>query len=260
MSKRCASTSRPPTAPRCAICTRVARRARRLPAAPARAANQPPCRAPRSSPSPASRWRAEASQMSTTMAVVRMLGNLLKDAHLGPRVVPIVADEARTFGMASLFRQVGIYAPLGQLYEPEDLRLDALLPRGKERPDSGGRHLRGRRDQLLDRRGDQLQHARSADAAVLHLLLDVRLAARRRSDLGRRRPARARFSARRHQRPHHARRRRPAASGRRQSPGAVRDRAQLPRVRSEPSPTRSRCWSNTACAPCSINSATSSGT
>src|SRR4029453_8193188 len=39
---------------------------------------------------------------------------------LGPRVVPIVADEARTFGMASLFRQVGIYAPLGQLYQPED--------------------------------------------------------------------------------------------------------------------------------------------
>jgi pyruvate dehydrogenase E1 component len=58
--------------------------------------------------------------MSTTMAFVRVLGNLLKDAALGPRIVPIVADEARTFGMASLFRQVGIYAPLGQLYQPED--------------------------------------------------------------------------------------------------------------------------------------------
>ena len=54
------------------------------------------------------------------MAFVRVLGNLLKDPALGPRVVPIVADEARTFGMASLFRQVGIYAPLGQLYQPED--------------------------------------------------------------------------------------------------------------------------------------------
>jgi pyruvate dehydrogenase E1 component len=49
-----------------------------------------------------------------------MLGNLLKEPALGPRIVPIVADEARTFGMASLFRQVGIYAPFGQLYQPED--------------------------------------------------------------------------------------------------------------------------------------------
>src|SRR5208283_3071840 len=49
-----------------------------------------------------------------------MLGALLKDEALGPRIVPIVADEARTFGMASLFRQIGIYAPQGQLYEPED--------------------------------------------------------------------------------------------------------------------------------------------
>jgi len=64
---------------------------------------------------------ADGKTMSSTMAVVRMLGNLLKDAELGPRVVPIVADEARTFGMASLFRQVGIYAPHGQMYEPEDL-------------------------------------------------------------------------------------------------------------------------------------------
>ncbi|MGB1560346.1 MAG: alpha-ketoglutarate dehydrogenase [Sinimarinibacterium flocculans] len=64
---------------------------------------------------------ADGKEMSTTMAVVRMLGNLLKDAQLGRRIVPIVADEARTFGMANLFRQVGIYSPLGQMYEPEDL-------------------------------------------------------------------------------------------------------------------------------------------
>ena len=63
---------------------------------------------------------ADGREMSTTMAAVRMLGNLLKDPTLGPRIVPIVADEARTFGMASLFRQVGIYAPGGQQYEPED--------------------------------------------------------------------------------------------------------------------------------------------
>jgi len=64
--------------------------------------------------------QANNKSMSTTMAAVRMLGGLLKDKTLGPRVVPIVADEARTFGMDNLFRQIGIYAPLGQLYEPED--------------------------------------------------------------------------------------------------------------------------------------------
>jgi len=63
---------------------------------------------------------ADGKEMSTTMAVVRLISNLLRDKTLGPRLVPIVADEARTFGMASLFRQIGIYSPLGQLYEPED--------------------------------------------------------------------------------------------------------------------------------------------
>jgi pyruvate dehydrogenase E1 component len=63
----------------------------------------------------------EGREMSTTMALVRMLTALLKDPELGARIVPIVADEARTFGMANMFRQVGIYSPLGQLYEPEDL-------------------------------------------------------------------------------------------------------------------------------------------
>jgi pyruvate dehydrogenase E1 component len=57
---------------------------------------------------------------STTMAFVQLLSQLLKDEALGPRVVPIVADEARTFGMQTLFRQVGIYSAVGQLYEPED--------------------------------------------------------------------------------------------------------------------------------------------
>jgi pyruvate dehydrogenase E1 component len=63
---------------------------------------------------------AEGKEMSTTMAIVRMVSNLLRDKTLGPRLVPIVADEARTFGMASLFRQIGIYSPVGQLYQPED--------------------------------------------------------------------------------------------------------------------------------------------
>ena len=65
--------------------------------------------------------QADGKEMSTTMAFVRMLGNLLKDSTLGPRIVPIVADEARTFGMANLFKQVGIYSSVGQRYAPEDI-------------------------------------------------------------------------------------------------------------------------------------------
>ena len=58
--------------------------------------------------------------ISTTMAFVRLLTALCRDKNLGPRVVPIVPDEARTFGMEGLFRQLGIYAAEGQLYEPVD--------------------------------------------------------------------------------------------------------------------------------------------
>ena len=65
--------------------------------------------------------QAGGKEMSTTMAFVRMLGNLLKDPQLGSRIVPIVADEARTFGMANLFKQVGIYSSVGQRYAPEDI-------------------------------------------------------------------------------------------------------------------------------------------
>ena len=57
---------------------------------------------------------------STTMVIVRMLSKLLKDKDFGPHMVPIVPDEARTFGMESLFRQVGIYSHAGQRYEPVD--------------------------------------------------------------------------------------------------------------------------------------------
>ncbi len=57
---------------------------------------------------------------STTMVLVRMLSQLVRDPVIGSRIVPIVADEARTFGMQGLFRQIGIYSAVGQLYEPED--------------------------------------------------------------------------------------------------------------------------------------------
>ena len=65
-------------------------------------------------------------ELSTTMAVVRLLGTLLKDPALGRYVVPIVPDEARTFGMDGLFGQAGIYAPAGQHYKPVDA--DTLAP------------------------------------------------------------------------------------------------------------------------------------
>ncbi len=61
-------------------------------------------------------------EVSTTMAFVKLLSNLLRHKELGSRVVPIIPDEARTFGMDALFREVGIYAPNGQLYEPVDVK------------------------------------------------------------------------------------------------------------------------------------------
>jgi pyruvate dehydrogenase E1 component len=64
-------------------------------------------------------------EISTTMALVRILGILVKDPGLGPHVVPIVPDEARTFGMEGMFRQIGIYSSMGQLYTPQDA--DQLL-------------------------------------------------------------------------------------------------------------------------------------
>ena len=59
-------------------------------------------------------------EISTTMAFVRVLTALLKDKQIGKRIVPIIPDEARTFGMEGLFRQVGIYSSQGQKYEPQD--------------------------------------------------------------------------------------------------------------------------------------------
>ncbi|KAA0910977.1 pyruvate dehydrogenase (acetyl-transferring), homodimeric type [Pusillimonas sp. ANT_WB101] len=63
---------------------------------------------------------AEGREISTTQAFVRILNQILRDKELSPRVVPILADESRTFGMEGLFRQIGIYAPEGQKYVPVD--------------------------------------------------------------------------------------------------------------------------------------------
>jgi len=76
---------------------------------------------------------SQGREVSTTMAMVRVLTQLLtKNKELGKRIVPIIPDEARTFGMESLFRQVGIYASQGQLYEPHDSDMFLYYKESKE--------------------------------------------------------------------------------------------------------------------------------
>jgi pyruvate dehydrogenase E1 component len=65
--------------------------------------------------------KGPGKEMSTTMGFVRLLSDLLRDKQIGKYIVPIVPDESRTFGMEGLFRQVGIYSHIGQLYEPVDV-------------------------------------------------------------------------------------------------------------------------------------------
>ena len=206
-----------------------ARRARRQHAARAR---------PRASRSPSRTIAAYAQfaiaaagkEMSTTMAFVRMLGNLLKDkrarpahrAHRGRRGAHLRHGQPVQAGRHLFERGPALCAGRH--------RLGAQLPRGHRRPDPRRRHQRSRRHRELDRRGHQLQRARPGDAALLHLLLDVRLPARGRPDLGRGRPAAARLPARRHLGPHHARRRRAAAPGRHQPPDG-RDHPELQGLR-----------------------------
>jgi pyruvate dehydrogenase E1 component len=87
-----------------------------------------PVRVPRAEPLPVPKPETmgkhlegtQGREQSTTMVFVQLLAQWLKDANLGKRIVPIVADEARTFGMQALFRQVAIYSSAGQVYEPED--------------------------------------------------------------------------------------------------------------------------------------------
>ena len=101
-----------------------------------------PCRRPVSYHLPAPSRATYASQLkssgkreiSTTMAFVRILSSLIKDKEIGQRVVPIVPDEARTFGMEGMFRQLGIYSAAGQNYTPHDAgQVMSLLQRGCSR-------------------------------------------------------------------------------------------------------------------------------
>jgi hypothetical protein len=146
---------------------------------------------------------------------------LLRDKKIKDHVVPIICDEARTFGMEGLFRQIGIYAPLRPALRTGRFRPAGVLQGSEGGPGAAGRHHRGRFDEFLDRRGDQLCLVRCADDSVLRLLLDVRFPAHRRPGLGGRRHACPRFPDRRHLGSDHAQRRGLAAR-RRPQPGPGR--------------------------------------
>ena len=152
--------------------------------------------------------------VATTMAFVRILKDLMKDPVIGERFVPIIPDEARTFGMDSLFPTAKIYSPFGQTYEA----VDRNLMLGYKESERGQMLHEGiseaGRDGVGHRGGLLVRHARHAHDPGVRVLLDVRLAADRRPDVGARRPAGPRLPARRHRRPHHADRRGAAAQRR----------------------------------------------
>ena len=132
-----------------------------------------------------------ATAVSTTMVFARLLRNLIRDPQLGRRIVPIIPDEARTFGLDPLFKEVGIYAAHGQRYDPVDSDLVLSYREATRRPGARGGDQRGGLDGLAPGRRHGVRDARRADDPLLHLLLDVRVPADRRPGLGLRRPARA---------------------------------------------------------------------
>jgi pyruvate dehydrogenase E1 component len=87
---------------------------------PKRTPKAPPLKAPGLEAFKEAFKGSDEREASTTMAFVRLFGRLLRDSTIGKLIVPIIADEARTFGMESLFRQIGIYSHCGQVYEPVD--------------------------------------------------------------------------------------------------------------------------------------------
>jgi len=126
------------------------------------------------------------------MAFVRVLKDLMKDPVIGERFVPIIPDEARTFGMDSLFPTAKIYSPFGQTYEGVDRNL-MLAYKESERGQMlhEGISEAGAMGSVIAA-GLRVRHARDAHDPGVRVLLDVRLAADRRPDVGARRPAGAR--------------------------------------------------------------------
>ena len=140
---------------------------------------------------------------SSTMAFVKLLTRLMK-SDIGKRIVPIIPDEARTFGMEAMFRNYGIYASGGQLYKPHDADILLYYKEAKD-----GQIL----EEGITEAGSMAEFTAAGTAysnygvdmhSVLHLLFDVRLPARRRPDLGFRRFSRQRLPDGRNGRAHHA--------------------------------------------------------
>ena len=174
----------------------------------------------------------EGRKASTTMVFVRLLSKLLRDKEIGQLVVPIVPDEARTFGMEALFRQVGIYSHAGQVYEPVDM--DTLL---YYKEASNGQIL----EEGITEAGSMSSFIAAGTAYATHgvntipfFIFYSMFGFQRIGDLiwaaGDSRDARV--HARRHRRPHDAGRRGAAASGRQQPAARVsRSRTSSPTIR-----------------------------
>jgi transketolase N-terminal domain/subunit len=153
-------------------------------------------------------------EISTTMAFVRILNTLLRDKAVGQRVVPIVPDESRTFGMEGMFRQFGIFSQAGQLYQPEDA---SQLMYYREAPD--GQMLQ----EGINEAGAMASWIAAATAystsdipMIPFYIFYSMFGFQRVMDLGGRGLAGPRLPARRDVRPHHAQRRGAAARGRSQ--------------------------------------------
>ena len=119
------------------------------------------------------------SPVATTMALVRLFRDLMKDPEIGHRIVPIAPDEYRTFGMDSMFPTAKIYSPHGQNVRGRRPQPAAVVQGVRAGPAAARGHQRGRRDGLDDRGRYGVRDARRADDPVLHLLLDVRVPADR---------------------------------------------------------------------------------
>ena len=197
--------------------------------------------------------------VSTTGAFNGVLSALLK--HEGHRqlIVPIIPDEARTFGMDGLFRQIGIYSSKGQLYQPVDNESFLYYKEAKDGQLFEEGITEAGSMATFTAAGTAYANLRRSDDSVLHLLLDVRLPAHRRSGLGVCRLPWQGLHDGRHGGPHDALGRRPAASGRSQSrcwPAPFRPA--LATIR--PMRMRSRSSCRTACGACTRRRKTSSTT
>ena len=138
------------------------------------------------------------------MGFVSMLRNLMKDPKVGKLVVPIIPDEARTFGMESIIRQVGIYASQGQLYKPHDVDMLLYYREAKDGQILEEGITEAGSMASMTAAGTAYSNYRRAHNSVLHLLLHVRLPARWRPHLGLCRCTRQGLPDGRHRRPDHS--------------------------------------------------------